>query len=160
MKDIKIILLVAGGILLAVFFVCCGGFLLLGVATSSGSNSTLGNSSVISDISWEELDSVYNIKSDRTDLQKDEIWKGYEGKYVDWVGEVTDISKGFGGLTLYIKMKDSTFTHDLRIELKSSEESKALKIIKGDRVNFTGRLDRWGTILAISLDNGEIPYVK
>lgn len=111
----------------------------------------------ISNLTFDELDEIYSLSSKRTDLQKDEYWKGYKGQRVQWSGEVTDISKGFlGGLSLQIKMKPSTFVSDLIIELRKDQESKALKISQGDTITFTGTLNRWGSIMPISLNDGVI----
>ena len=107
-------------------------------------------------ISWSEINSIYNIKSRDTDLQKKEQWKRFKGKRVNWSGEVASISDGFGGLTLQIKMNSSAFVSDLLIRLKRSERAKALRLQKGDSVTFSGKLDDWGTLMPITLDDGEL----
>lgn len=110
----------------------------------------------ISDIRWSEIDAIYNLKSKYTDLQKDESWKQYKGKKVLWSGRVSSIAESLGNLDLQVKMNPDTFTSDLIIELKDSEKSKALGLKVGDSVRFTGILDAWGTLLPITLKDGEI----
>ena len=107
-------------------------------------------------ISWSEINSIYSLESRNTDLQKKEEWKRFKGKNVTWSGEVAAISDGFGGLTLQIKMNRSSFLADLLIRLKRSERSKALRLHQGDSVTFSGKLDDWGTLMPITLDNGEL----
>ena len=69
-----------------------------------------------SNVSWEEIDSIYSLSSKVTDLRKDEEWKKYKGKTVQWTGCVEEITKGMvGGLRLCIKMNPKTFTFDLMI---------------------------------------------
>jgi tRNA_anti-like len=107
-------------------------------------------------ISWREVDSIYSFKSNNTDLQKDESWKRFKGKRVAWSGVVSAVSDGWTGLTLQVKMNPDTFTSDLLIRLNRDEKSKAALLQKGDRVRFTGALKSWGTLLPITLEDGEI----
>ena len=53
-------------------------------------------------------------------------------------------------------MDEDTFTSDLIIRLKESDKDRASQLLKGDRVTFSGTLDEWGTIMPITLDDGEI----
>lgn len=110
----------------------------------------------VSDLRWSTVDSVYNLKSKTTDLQKDERWKEFKGQKVRWTGTVSSVDESFGSLTLQIKMNSDTFTSDLLITLKDSERSKAMKFNKGHSVTFTGILNSWGTLLPITLKSGEI----
>lgn len=110
----------------------------------------------ISDINFSELDEVYQAGSKYTDIQKEETWKKYDGKKVKWTGTIADISETFGTLQLKVKMKEDTFTFDLAINMKDDQKEKALKLNVGDSVVFTGILDEWGTIMPITLSDGEI----
>lgn len=110
----------------------------------------------ISDINFSELDEVYQAGSKYTDIQKEETWKKYDGKKVKWTGTIADISETFGTLQLKVKMKEDTFTFDLAINMKDDQKEKALKLNVGDSVVFTGILDEWGTIIPITLSDGEI----
>jgi hypothetical protein len=110
-----------------------------------------------SEISWKEVNAIYNLQSNYTNLQKEEAWKRYKGQRVMWIGKVEGIDKGWlGGLHLQVKMNRDTFTFDLAIDLKKSEEAKAMSIHKGDIIRFTGILDTWGSLLPISISDGEI----
>ena len=125
--------------------------------SSSHSSQSQASYEPLSSISWSEIDTIYGLSSKLTDLQKDEVWKKYQGKRVQWSGEVVDISQGFfGGLSLSIRMNRSTFTYDLSISLKSDQRDRALRYKVGDRVTFKGTLRSWGTLLPITLDNGEV----
>lgn len=111
----------------------------------------------ISDIDWRLINAIYNLKYRKTDLQKDERWKEFKGRKVKWTGEVTSVGEStFGGLELQVKMNPDTWTSDLLIELKASQRSRATHLNKGDSVTFTGILDSWGSILPITLKDGEI----
>jgi hypothetical protein len=128
---------------------------------SAPSNSTFARSVTTATpeervIAWREVDSIYNLKSHNTDLQKEEEWKHFQGKQVYWSGTVTSVSEGWTGFTLQVKMNPDTFTSDLLIKLKKSERPKALRLRKGERVTFSGKLENWGTLLPITLTEGEI----
>jgi hypothetical protein len=120
------------------------------------SATTVVKEEVISDILWEDLDQIYNVDSKNTDLQKNELWKQFEGKRVKWKGKVTSVSNSFGSLVLQVKMNQGTFTSDIIVTLKDSESAKAIKLKQGDSVTFIATLKSWGTILPISMNEGEI----
>jgi hypothetical protein len=110
----------------------------------------------LSSVTWSEIDAIYNLKSQYTDLQKDEYWKQYKGKKVRWSGTVSSVSDSFGSLSLQAKMNPDTFTSDVLVNLKDSQRSKALTLKQGDSVTFTAILDRWGSMLDVTLSDGEI----
>lgn len=114
------------------------------------------NTEKVSKISWEEFDSIYNLQSNATDLQKESEWKKYKGKTIQWSGEVFDIGESFGSLTLSIKMNSDTFTFDLLVFLSKEAKSDAISLRKGDHVTFQGDLDSWGSLLPTNLKNGII----
>ena len=122
-----------------------------------GAHYAESRSSAVSQVSWPEINNIYNIESSYTDIQKDENWTKYQGKSVVWYGEVVEVSRGiFGGMSLSIKMNGDTFTSDLLVELKPSAEKAAGRVSKGQHITFTGKLENWGTILPITLSQGEI----
>lgn len=110
----------------------------------------------VSEIPWSELNEVYHLKSTKTDLQKDEIWKKYKGKKIQWTGEVSSISETFGSLQLQVKMNKSTFTSDVIVTLKDSDRSKAVSLSEGDSVTFQAILSSWGSLMPITLNKGII----
>jgi hypothetical protein len=110
----------------------------------------------ISDVTWEEIDKIYNLKSKYTELQKKERWKNYKGKKVKWRGEVSSVDETFGTMSLQVKLNPGTFTSDVLVRLKPTEREKALKVSKQDMVTFVGILDDWGTIMPVTLDKGEM----
>jgi hypothetical protein len=134
-------------------------FVLLAFGSVDSPESTTGGSSEnaeVSSISWYEVDQIYNLNSNTTDLRKEEEWKQFQGKRIQWAGAVSSISDSFGVLSLQIKMNPDTFTSDLLIKLKEEQRSKAINYSEGDRITFSGVLEEWGTLMPITLSNGEI----
>jgi hypothetical protein len=86
----------------------------------AGCDDTPKTEPPVSDIDWSTIDSIYNLKYKKTDLQKDERWKEFKGQKVKWTGQVTSVGESFGSLTLQVKMNPDTWTSDLLINLKES----------------------------------------
>lgn len=66
-------------------------------ASTPKAGSTTNPKDVISSIKWSDLDRIYNLKSNSTDMQKEALWDNYKGKRVAWSGTVTEVSKGSFG---------------------------------------------------------------
>jgi hypothetical protein len=152
-----VVIIPAGALLLC----CVGGIAFVAYVVSVGQKAQQARQeqakqSPISDITWEEIDQIYNLKSSATNLQKEEAWKKYKGKKVKWQGTVSSMSETFGTLQLQIKMNPATLTSDLLMRLNDDQREKALKLSKGDRVTFVGVLDEWGAIMPTTLSQGEI----
>jgi hypothetical protein len=139
------------------------------VSTTQTNNATAPTSSTntaapvapknaIDPMKWSEYDNVYNLRSNSTDMQKDALWKSFEGKTVAWQGTVAEVREGtFGGLVLNIKMNSETLTNDISLTLKDSEKSKAMNLTKGKKISFVGKLKTYGgAILSLQMDEGEI----
>ena len=91
-----------------------------------------------------------------TDLQRQEMFKKYKGKYITWTGEVSAISETWGDLTLQVKHCPDSLTTDIIITMKDNQKDKLLKLKEGDTVTYKAKLERFGTILGLSAEDGEI----
>ena len=49
----------------------------------AGCDETFRAEPPISNIDWSTIDSIYNLKYKKTDLQKDERWKEFKGQKVN-----------------------------------------------------------------------------
>jgi hypothetical protein len=148
-------------VVLLIFAGMGGCVLLMGKAASEvqserKSEVARATTAPLSDVTWEEIDAIYNTKSKYTKLQKDEHWKNYKGKKVKWSGAVTSVGETFGTMYLQIKLNPDTFSSDVMVKLKPTERSKAINLSEDDIVRFVGILDDWGTLTPVTLDHGEI----
>ena len=108
-------------------------------------------------VTFEEIHELFGIDGRySTDLQKEEAWKQYKGRCVEWTGELNHLSEGwFGGLTIGMKHLDTTLTYDVLIDAPSSLKNKLLRWHKGERYTYRGQLVAYGgAILAITVDWG------
>lgn len=111
----------------------------------------------ISDIKWEDLNTIYNAASRYTDVQKEETWKNYKGKKVRWTGNVREISDGDPATVIMQKiwgdMPDIT-SLDVVVKLRNTEKSKLSHYSKGSTITVSGILDSvW---ICYSLNHGKI----
>lgn len=111
---------------------------------------------LISDLTWERADSRYSIKGRYTKLQKETFWQWDKGKLVKWSGNILSVGETWGNLTIQVKMNPDSFSTDVFIRMKESEKSKAMSLMKGDRITFVGVLHDWGSLVTIKLSDGEI----
>lgn len=110
-----------------------------------------------SGVRWDEISRIYGFGTKYTELQKRELWKSYKGKLVIWSGQVSYIDEGLlGGIQVQLKIDPTTITSDVLFRLKDGQRSKALNLINGSHVTIKGYLDDWGTIMPITVDEGEI----
>lgn len=105
---------------------------------------------VPSDITFEEVDDKFGIEGSMTDLQKEEAWKSYKNKCIEWTGSLAHLDSGvFGGINIGMKHKSTTLTYDVLISAPESQKSRLMKWKEGDTYTYRGRLKRYGEILGI-----------
>ena len=99
----------------------------------------------MSPITFEEVNDRFGVESTLTDLQKDRQWDAFEGKCVEWTGELSSLSEGFfGGFSIQFKHLPTTFVSDVLVSATSSEESQLLQWREGQRYTYRATLKRYG----------------
>jgi hypothetical protein len=129
------------------------------VASQTINTSTSANTvESVSTIKWSDYDNVYNIKSESTDMQKEALWKRFEGQTVTWQGTVSEFSEGMlGGYLISIEMNPDTPTGDIILTLKENQKEKVASLTKGEKISFVGKLKtHGGATLPLLMDEGEI----
>jgi hypothetical protein len=92
-----------------------------------------------------------------TTLQKQTLFdENYKNKYVKWTGTVSSVSESWGSYKLQVKHCKDTFVSDIIVTMKDDQKSKLMQLKEGDTVTYTAKLTRYGDILGISADEGEI----
>lgn len=153
----------------------CGALLLLGIVlivaipapeSSSGSRQTGSTASrpapsrtasaEPSDITFQEVYSTFSIHSSLTELQKEARWKDYEGKCVEWTGELAHLDEGlFGGISIGFKHRPQTFTYDVLVSAPSKMKDELLTWNMGQRYTYRATLrSHAGAILPTTADWG------
>ena len=110
----------------------------------------------VSDITFEEVDDQFRAGGPLTELQKGERWKQYQGKCVEWRGELAYLTEGFlGGLSIGFKHRRDTFTYDVLVSAPQSERETLLTWQQGSTYAYRATLRRApGVILPLSADWG------
>ena len=82
----------------------------------------------VSKITFNEVHNKFSVESSLTDLQKDELWKEYKGKCVEWKGRLEYLDQGFfGGISVGFKHRNETFTYDVLVSAQKSEKENLMK---------------------------------
>ena len=110
----------------------------------------------ISDITFEEIEQLFGIKSKLTTLQKKELFKDYKGKWVEWTGQVRSSSDSWGSLTMSFRHQLSTWTSDVTVYFSKSAKNALMHLEKDKRVTYQGKLDDYGELLGHTLKEGKI----
>lgn len=161
------------GLLKLVLIGFAGGFVLLvvliiiGINLENGDSPTTSGSVEKSDgatvpaeilptnITFEEVNQKFGVQSKLTDLQKDRAWEEYEGKCVEWSGELAHLDEAvFGGFNVGFKHLPHTFTYDVLLDAGQEYEDVFLEMDQGSTYTYKFTLKNYGgAILPIS---GEI----
>jgi outer membrane protein assembly factor BamB len=80
-----------------------------------------------------------------TSIQREDLWKDYEGKHVEWTNELGYVSaKGEGLVARFVNPLDWTRT-EVAAVFDESQRSSLLELAVGDLVTYTGVLASFGT---------------
>ena len=96
-------------------------------------------------ISFEEVHSKFSSQGSLTDPQKEEAWEEYEGKCIEWEGELVLLDESFFG-DIYIGFKHipATFTYDVLVSAPDSEKEKLLQWQQGETYRYKATLREYG----------------
>lgn len=99
----------------------------------------------VAEISFDEVNAKFGVDSTLTDLQKDHEWNTYDGKCVEWTGELVYLDSGvFGGISIGFKHLSATLTYDVLVSAPGSERDNMLKMQLNKRYTYKATLDRYG----------------
>ena len=103
---------------------------------------------LISGVTFAQVNRLFAYDSELTDLQKEEEWKNYRGRCIEWTGEVAYLESGFfGGISIGMKHLNSTLTYDVLIDAPSSQKKELLSWRKGTRHTYRATLVNYGSAL-------------
>ena len=106
-------------------------------------------------VTFEEVNEKFGSHSRLTEAQKREEWKKFQGKCVEWSGELSYVGDSFlRGRTLGFKHNPRTLTYDVLVSTSDNARDVA-QMKKGGRYTYSGTLRKYGgPILPISVDWG------
>ena len=91
-----------------------------------------------------------------SNMQKEEAWKTYKGKRVEWQGEVTEVRKSFGTTSIHLRHLQTTPDADVIVNLRKDQSQRAMQVRKGDILTYQGTLSLYGSLFGLTLDDGVI----
>jgi hypothetical protein len=107
-------------------------------------------------VSFEEVSQKFGSHSQLTEAQKREEWKKYQGRCVEWAGDLSYVGDSFlRGVTLGFKHDPRTLTYDVLVSAPDDERAAALRMKKGGHYTYRGTLKKYGgAVLPISVNWG------
>lgn len=111
--------------------------------------------------SFEDIDNIFGKGSSLSDVQKNDTWQDYKGKYVSWVGRIAYKNVNVAsGLRIGI-MQEGDEHIDIELKVGSSKKNKVLKFQDGETVSYTGKLmTMCGNNSPYILEDGDILTLK
>lgn len=107
-------------------------------------------------VSFEEVSKKFGSHSQLTEAQKREEWKKYQGRCVEWAGDLSYVGDSyFRGVTLGFKHDSRTLTYDVLVSAPDDQRDSVLRMKKGGHYTYRGTLKKYGgAVLPISLNWG------
>ena len=94
----------------------------------------------VDSVTSKEIDSQFSGDG-LTKLQKDEAWKKYKGKCIEWEAELAYLDEVFfGGLSIGFKHKPSTLTYDVLVSAPGSMKKEILSWRQGKVYRYRATL--------------------
>lgn len=105
---------------------------------------------VPSKITFEEVDKLFGHDSPLTDLQRDEAWKSYKNKCIQWTGTLVELDSGFLGIKIGMQHKSKLIPgmYDVHVSAPSSQKEHFLAWRKGQQYTYQGRIKEMPTLLS------------
>lgn len=103
-----------------------------------------------------EVAHLFGNQSRNSELQQDEMWRQYNGKWARWTVRAGSISETFGTLQMQFKCSGESLILDGSASFGDDQRARLLQIHEGDTVTIEGKLSDHGRLLGISLREATI----
>ena len=112
-------------------------------------------------LSFKELGEIFKDREQMTDLQRQELWKKYQGQKVFWACDVVSIKETLGGYEADLRCDPDTLfgSADTMVEFDQSWKNKLLAYKENYSISISGILDSYKSdysLFVCKLKNGEI----
>jgi hypothetical protein len=106
--------------------------------------------------SFEDLENIFGKNSKLSDAQKEEAWKKYEGKYVNWEGQIAYKSVSDPS-DFRVGIKHPTGKMNIEVKFSPAKKNKISKFQEGETVLYSGKLTtRLMDNTPLALEDGDI----
>ncbi len=110
----------------------------------------------ISNITFSQVHRLFGVDGALTELQKEEEWKKYRGKCVEWTGQLVHLDEGlWSGVEIGFKHAQYTLTYDVIVSAPSAEKERLMALRQGRSYKYQATLREYGgVIMPIQADWG------
>ena len=96
---------------------------------------------IVSDVSFEQVNRLFGIDSNLTELQQDAMWEDFRDQCVEWTGELAHVDRGmFGGIQIGMKHLSTTFTYDVSLSAPNSQTDYFMAWQQGQSYTYQATL--------------------
>ena len=99
---------------------------------------------------------MFGTQSRMTDLQQNELWRAYDGKWVRWRVTVGDVSETFGTLQMQFKCGTESLLFDGHARFGDDQRARLVQAQQGSTVEIEGRLSDHGRLMGMTISDAEL----
>ena len=99
----------------------------------------------------------FGANAQLSQLQQDEMWRQYNGKWVRWNVRVGEISEVLGSLQMQFKCSTESLLFDGHAYFDNDQRAALLQIRPNTMVQIEGRLSDHGQLLGLSIRDATLP---
>lgn len=103
--------------------------------------------------SCSEVSHQFGVRARLTDLQQQELWRSYDGKWVRWTVTVGDIRESLGRLQMQFRCGTESLVFDGHAYFSDDQRSRLVAVQPGSAVAIEGRLSDHGRFLGLSIQD-------
>lgn len=103
-----------------------------------------------------QVSHTFGAQSELSDLQQEELWRQYDGKWVRWRVKVGDVSETLGQLQMQFKCGREALILDGTALFDDDQRARLLAVRTGSTVEIEAQLSDHGRVLGLSLSDATI----
>jgi ABC-type uncharacterized transport system involved in gliding motility auxiliary subunit len=103
-----------------------------------------------------EVAHTFGTQAELSELQQNEMWRQYEGKWARWTVRVGEVSETLGQLSVQFRCGGESLLFDGHAYFPDSARQQLLTVRTNSRVSIECRLDDHGRLLGLALKDCEL----
>jgi hypothetical protein len=103
-----------------------------------------------------EVSHLFGAQSELSELQQEETWRQYDGRWVRWRVKVVEVGETLGTLQLQFKCTREVLVSDGIASFEDDQRARLLAVRTGRTIEIVARLEDHGRLLGLSLRDASI----